>query len=724
MHRLHFPALVAILSVALGGQAMIHAADILTVKAATIGLGGKCKAGFWQQVLLTVSAGPQGANGRLEIVASDGDQMPVAFSGGDPGELSLAANEERTARLYFKSGPVATPIVARLVNNSKVVWQVTLPIPTAIASTQELVVGLGPSIGIEPAAASIRRTAGSALATVSIEKTIDLPDRWWGYDGVDMLFLATSDERFLEELSPAQQQAIVQWVFLGGRIVLCGGVRGADIAASGSPWSALIPGEFVEVDALRDRSGLESYTKTELPFDDPLFQRNRPQVTRLKNIRGEVVLDEVSSGAGRPLAVQAPAGFGQVTFVAIDLDHPSLIDWKGRTRLVASLLSLGAATHEQNERQTHGGISQLGYTDLVGQLRAALDQFSGVAMVNFTTVSVLTCLYLLLIGPGDFLFLSRLSLPRHLTWITFPAVAAVIIGVATYVNGNVHGHSVRINQAEVVDIDMGQKLARGTVWCHLYSPVTQPFTTNLKVSSPPGVVDSTSEGWLIWQGLPGDSLGGLESRQPVLIQREPYSAGQPGSEVSVKDLTVQVASSKSLSASWWGTTSLSGESHLSIDRYGLLAGNFQSPLPIGLTDCILAHGEKLYRLGNLSVGQRVQMADLAPLNLEARLTQRRVEQTKDVSTPWDPNSTDVPRIMQMLMFHEAARGSSYTGLTHRYQSKIDCSELVRLGQAVLVGRSTDPVARLNLNEQGIGTENTTTYTWYRIILPVASARDN
>src|SRR5438094_54206 len=132
-------------------------------------------------------------------------------------------------------------------------------------------------------------------------------------------------------------------------------------------------------------------------------------------------------------------------------------------------------------------------------------------------------------------------------------------------------------------------------------------------------------------------------------------------------------------------TELPADSKLTIDRYGLLAGEFRLPIPISLTDCILAHGEKLYRVGTLSHGQRVQMADLAPLDLEARLTQRRVEQTKDISTPWEQDSTDIPRIMQMLMFHEAARGTTYTGLTHRYQPRIDLSQHVHLGQAVLVG---------------------------------------
>ncbi|HMC11776.1 MAG TPA: hypothetical protein VKH44_10815, partial [Pirellulaceae bacterium] len=523
-------------------------------------------------------------------------------------------------------------------------------------------------------------------------------------------------------LSEAQQQAIVQWVLLGGRIVVCVGARGAEIAAADSPWAPLIPGEFVEVDALRERSGLESFTKSELPFDEPFFQRNRPHVTRLKNVRGEVLLDEVSSAAGRPLVIHAVAGLGLVTFVGIDLDHPSLKDWKGRPRLVAALLQQGAGDRDQSDREARPGIRQLGYDDLIGQLRAALDQFSGVSLVNFTTVSVLTIVYLLLIGPGDYLLLSRLSLPRQLTWFTFPAVAFGIIVVAGMMDSRVHGSRVRVNQAEIVDIDLANQVARGAVWCHLYSPTTKPYEAKLDLALPPGVGDSRAEGWLAWQGLPGDSLGGLESRQPALIRREPYSVALPGLAPEIEGLTVQVASSKSLSACWWSHTTLPAETKLTIDRYGLLAGEFRLPVNAILMDCILAHGEKLYRVGTLGSGQRVQMADLPPLDLEARLTQRRIEQTKDVSTPWEQDSVDIPRIVQMLMFHEAARGKSYTGLTHRYQPELDLSEHVRLGQAVLVGRAKSPVARLvrsdSTNTPLAEPSDTSTWTWFRIVLPV------
>jgi hypothetical protein len=251
------------------------------------------------------------------------------------------------------------------------------------------------------------------------------------------------------------------------------------------------------------------------------------------------------------------------------------------------------------------------------------------------------------------------------------------------------------------------------------------------IHAPPGIISSATSGWLAWQGLPGNALGGLESRQPVLFSREAYEIQGPGQSPAMDDLTIQIASSKALGGTWTANTSLPSQTNLTIDRYGLLAGEFRSPLPIRLGDCLLAHGEKLYRLGTLEPGERVALADLPPLNLEARLTERRVEQSKDVSTPWEQDSVDVPRIVQMLMFHDAARGRSYTGLTDRYQPRLDLSEHVRLGQAVLVGRGEAPVVKISAGDGAVpdsaaplaADENLQTWTWYRILLPVNRPAD-
>src|SRR5207302_2993794 len=135
----------------------------------------------------------------------------------------------------------------------------------------------------------------------------------------------------------------------------------------------------------------------------------------------------------------ATAGLGEIVFIGLDLDHPALEKWKGRPRLVAALVDRDRSQRERIEHEARGSVTHLGYEDLVGQLGAALDQFPGVTLVNFTTVSVITLAYLLLVAPGDFFLLSQLGWPRHRTWITFPLAALGVIAFACFFGREMHG---------------------------------------------------------------------------------------------------------------------------------------------------------------------------------------------------------------------------------------------------------------------------------------------
>jgi hypothetical protein len=699
--------------------------DLLTLQAASVGVGGQYKSGYWNPVRLTVAAGPQGAKGELVLVIPDGDRVPVLYADELRGAIDLASGEAATVLLYGKSGPVGVPMRVELRDGGRALWSHELREPLvarARPSTQELIVAAGPPVGIEQAIATIRRPAETSLVAASAASAAELPDRWWGYDGVDVLVLLTSDADFLQALTPEQQTAIVQWVELGGRLVFSVGDRGDEVLAADSPFAPLAPGKLREVSFLRDRAGLESLTRSELPWDEEFFQRNRPRVSRLADVHGEVVVDESGNVGNDPLVIRATVGLGEVVFVGFDLAHPSLASWPGRPRLVAALLTRGTAPQQRLEMEARRTVNYLGYSDLVGQLRTALDQFRGVSMITFTTVAILTVGYLLLVGPGDWLLLNRLGWPRHITWLTFPLIAAGIGVVAWSFGGRSHGTQVRLNQAEIVDIDVERQVARGTVWSHLYSPATTYYDAQLEVALPEGVLAAPGAGWLIWQGLPGDALGGLASQQVVLASTVPYRAitPDPGRKPALEGLPVQIASSKALTATWWVRTKVDAQDRLALDPYGQLRGQFRQPLPVELSDCLMACGEKLYRLGTLRPGQTVTVDPSTSLNLEWRLTERRFEKTRDVATPWRQDSTDVPQIVQMLMFHEAARGRGYTGMMHRYQPELDLSEHIRLGRAVLVGRAADPVAELRHGDEPlVESGQARTWTWYRLVFPVA-----
>ena len=80
---------------------------------------------------------------------------------------------------------------------------------------------------------------------------------------------------------------------------------------------------------------------------------------------------------------------------------------------------------------------------------------------------------------------------------------------------------------------------------------------------------------------------------------------------------------------------------------------------------------------------------------------------------------DVPRIVQMLMFHDAAGGSHYTQLTHRYQSRLDLSDHLNLQRALLVGRVSAGASTLMLGSEVINPDQQ--WVYYRIVFPVSPA---
>ena len=144
--------------------------------------------------------------------------------------------------------------------------------------------------------------------------------------------------------------------------------------------------------------------------------------------------------------------------------------------------------------------------------------------------------------------------------------------------------------------------------------------------------------------------------------------------------------------------------------------------PVELSDCTLLFENWAYRLenvrGTLRPGESTRIDREHPFNLEWRLMRRRVKDTNQVITPWDTASKDIPRILEMMMFHEAAGATGYTQLTHQYQGFVDLSDHLTAGSAVLVGRISSPAVRLLSPGVEPADRANQAWTFVRIVWPV------
>ncbi len=85
-------------------------------------------------------------------------------------------------------------------------------------------------------------------------------------------------------------------------------------------------------------------------------------------------------------------------------------------------------------------------------------------------------------------------------------------------------------------------------------------------------------------------------------------------------------------------------------------------------------------------------ANDTPKDLARILQRRQVIKDIDVGVPWDPSDVkNVDRLVEMLTFHKASGGASYTGLYHRYLKELDLTNHLRLDRAVLIGKISEPV---------------------------------
>lgn len=715
----------------------------LQISAVTIGFEGRYKSGYWTSVRVTLRNGSQPFRGEIQMVAADGDGVATRYRWNDLPLLELASGESRTVDRLVKMGRSHEALVVEARADEKLVARFHLTsamMPAPISSERALILTYGPTLGVSQIIGGTSRAA-TRTEICDVTSAEQFPTHWLGMDAVDTLLLTTSDLSQLQAISADQLVALREWVLYGGRLVWCVGKNGRELLGEQGRFIDLAPGKFQEVASLRNVSPLEAYTGSTERLDVLAGASTGIPFTVLTDVDGKVELADTAFGSSRPLIVRSALGFGQTVFVALDLDLAPLAGWEGRGRIVSRLLQ--ETTTETDRRNAASSALQgnrFGYQDMVGQLRSGLDQFPRVTFVGFSWVAGLVLLYVVMIGPVDYFLVRDVFRRMTLTWLTFPLLTLAFAALAVSLIPRWKGSEVQLNQADVVDVDATTGRVRATTWAHLYSPRAAIY--ELSAAPQPemaGVIQSRGN-VLSWHGLPGTGLGGLDTAAaapPAIDECQlEFLPTKPSARAStqlpdeatvhtvMRQVPVHVAATKSLLERWWGEIRLSGAAALTVDVDGLLRGELINPLPVELTECVVYFDNWAYRLdskgGVLAPGETTRVDQERALNLQWRLTGRRVIESKDISTPWDQQTLVVPRILEMMMFHAAAGGDSYTQLVNHHQPYIDLTSHLSSNRAILIGRSRAVATQLSLDDRPIQAEQP--WTYFRIVFPVTDPR--
>ena len=239
--------------------------------------------------------------------------------------------------------------------------------------------------------------------------------------------------------------------------------------AEGGPLAPLLPGQVRRSRALAGNGPAGAFRRSRR-------RRSRSRghdlrVPRLVDVEGniEVYAGRQADRFAARRAIAARLGRSHVCRASISA-QPPLADWPGRTAFFRRCCGPILANDRSERRVATTRDARLQRSS--GALRQQLGRsFAGVVPIGFPLVAVLAIVYLLLLGPLDYLLVNRWLRRPLVAWITFPLIVLAFSarGAGRWRNGARRPARASI-RLELVDIDTIAGRARGTLWATLYSP--------------------------------------------------------------------------------------------------------------------------------------------------------------------------------------------------------------------------------------------------------------
>lgn len=510
---------------------------------------------FWTPVYVDVQCyRPYRMPAELVVEASDSDHMPVRYTVPLP---VLQPGQNETVISYLRAGTRNDNITVSIVHAGRSICQDVMQPINGIDPSQFLFLCIGsgldaaplPGVTIEesstPNVVEVERSLKSMVNRVS-----QLPPQWFGFDGVDTVFLSTSDRDFVIELvneRDGRKSALIEWVRRGGKLVVSIG-KNQDLLAGAQELTDALPALPIgTMEPAELRLGWTNLSAGEEPLGQVTVAKLSPKAER----HPETILSTLRSGStpSIPIALRAAYGFGRVTVVAFDFDDKQLVRWKHRDTFWRELTNLGGARvpsvqlDQSINYRRFGGGQEVNFED--GEFRSlvtAMENFPGVPVISFGWVALFILAYIILVGPIDYLFLKKVVKRLELTWITFPIIVLTVSAIAYFAAYSLKGSDLRINKYDFVDIDLRSRLVQGHTWFTLFSPRIQ----NYNIGVDPAWVRASGDPDVIvgWSGQSQQTRTSLFRRSYDYLPRA----------VGLKGVPVQVWSTKGFQSSWLAST--------------------------------------------------------------------------------------------------------------------------------------------------------------------------
>ncbi|MEM9367327.1 MAG: hypothetical protein AAGD07_15145 [Planctomycetota bacterium] len=730
-----------------------------------IGITGHYRVGRWTALRATSTKARDQLDGSMcTIETTDGDGATVRYRSAGPGELPLVIPGQEAAPLKIILAPRETQSASGTPGNTVIVTrfpEVGEPSegPAMIPDKMPWVVSIGDPLGLDQIGVNALLNRGASVAVSRIRVSNELPVSELAYDGVDWVLINGQAGDVLAGATDQQVEALIGWVHAGGQVHLSLGEEGLQVIRAADWLLRLLPetgfGRDVASGALdtvqMDPASLETITQSQTRLE-PFRGVRLPKTTGSDAVGQLLIAGRTTRRVSVPIAARYHCGLGLVTVMAADLDQAPFVDWDKRGDLVGRMVPLFDETATETSKPS---LRLTGFSDLAGQTLRTLDRFSIKRRTGFAVVALVVLTSIALVAPLDYLLVRRGLKKPLLGWFTFPTVVVLLSAGLIYASSprEVPGRreepasedraarrelasGLELNAFEFVDLDADTQTGRGFRWTVAYSHPAREL--DLQVAPSMDSQASVSDQLVCVTapfGYPGAVFGGIR----VGTNSKPWTVlDGSGDFGAISGLSMSPRSSKSLAT--WNRFDCDLPSTPLQRRRGseLLQGGMINPLPVDLLDGLLIYRNWAYFLPTrLRAGETIAELDsLRQKNFRWQLSRQRALESASESERWDVTATDrQDRLMEMLMFHQAAGGERYTRLSHQPLGWLDMTEILTEERAVLMGRLAKPWFDCDVQglseAQGSSTDTASetgpttmgnVKTMVRVLLPVIQTR--
>lgn len=597
-----------------------------------------------------------------------------------------------------------------------------------------LILTLGETYGFDPNEASEEeedenrsKTDNRETIVLSIKQEDWIPVKNV-FDGIDALVIAGDFD-----VTNTISKSIQEYVLGGGHLLVTVGKEAKQYRESRiSKW---IPINVDKESKMYEMPGLESYSLQPSPIR---IRRPIPAIhPSTKENYGRILADELNG----PILVRIPLGFGRITFLGVDLNSPAFKEWPPLNSFCNRLLDLRGFSAKKVNIARQNRAKGSGITDLKTQLSAANSNFSNIQRASLWSVLLWMFVYLIFVGPVDYFLVRKVFKKPQLTWITLPLWVLLAVFLATSHSNYDNGTFWQQNQLEVIDYDIESGTQRGYSWNTLYSPETRRYDLEIKNQNETDTVPTQ----MIWSGNPEEGFGGMYREGNLAFGGSRYGIEfQKEDQVSkISKMPMRIWSTRELQNTWKSFLSEKDaptkknalfESSLYSNTVGQLRGTITSHLSVPIHNWMILYRKKVYtpKSNKILIPSGVSWSPNSPKSVQINNAKNlltgtwsktveeensRFEKVVSEDSEYLPSEKEPLRILHMLTFYRVVDGKNYTTLKNDVLDDMDCSPLVGLGRAILLGE-IQPQSKTEMSVNGQTNEPTNIRQFVRIVIPI------